>query len=206
MRRRQYTAILGFAATGLALAVPFIFGLLRSDYSHTRQYISELGERNAAQATLVNVGGFIPIGLMVLAFLALLAPYLPARRSARVGLVLLAGVGVAYLAAAAFPCDAGCPASGSTRQQIHNSLGLIEYGGAALGLVTLAQTFRTTAPWRPLWLPSLALGILIACALLLLLEPSATWSGLIQRRAEASIFGWITGVSYWLLAQAPKRQ
>ena len=202
MRRRWYTAIAGFAATLLAVAIPIVFGALRPDYSHLRQYISELGERGATHAALVNLGGFVPIGLLIWAFLALLAPSLPARRSARVGLVLLAGVGVAYLAAAAFPCDIGCPALGSPRQQIHNSLGLIEYGGSALGLLILANTFRTTAMWRPLWLLSLALGIVVACALLLLLEPNAAWRGLIQRCAEASIFGWIAMTAYWQLAHA----
>lgn len=198
MRRRLTTArICGFASVVLALTVPLVFGILRADYDHIRQYISELGERDAPYAPIVNLAGFLPIGVLVLAFLASTKRFFPPSRSVTVGVWLFASVGLAYVVSAFFPCDPGCPASGavSVRQLVHN-FAVLEYVGAACGLAMLSRAFRQTGLWHPLALFSLICGgIAMAGFILMVLPEFDPWRGLAQRMAEIAIFGWIAAIS-----------
>src|SRR5262245_45129545 len=126
----QAAAAAGLFAVVWAAAVPIGFGVARDGYSHATQFISELGEVDGPHAAAVNYAGFLPIGLGVWAFLALAAGRFPRGRVKWAGLAGLAGTGLAYVVAAFFPCDPGCPATGSARQLVHNLGGLAEYGGA----------------------------------------------------------------------------
>lgn len=204
MARGRTATVAGLAATAFAAGTPLVFGALRPGYSHARQYISELGERGAPHAALVGLAGFLPTGLLVCLFLGLAAGHFPRRPSTALGVGLLAGVGLAYIGAALFPCDPGCPATGSAGQQIHNSLALLEYGGGAAGLIALARSFRADPAWRPLWAYSLLSGLVVALAPPLLSSPaSAGWRGLTQRLAEVAIFGWIAVAGLWC-GRAPR--
>jgi hypothetical membrane protein len=69
----------GFLAVVLALGMALFFGSMRPRYNHTRQFISELGEIGAPNATVVNFGGFLPTGFAVWVFLVLVTRYFPRR-------------------------------------------------------------------------------------------------------------------------------
>ena len=114
------------------LVVPAMVGWLTANYSPSRQYISELGAMGAPQAYGVNMGIFLPTGLLALGAVIWLSVALP--REMKWPVLLLLGIGLGNLGAVAFPCDAGCPAEGSARQGVHNLLGAIQYlsGGGAL--------------------------------------------------------------------------
>ena len=79
--------------------VALVAGAARPGYRHCAQFISELGERGAPHGALVSFAGFLPIGVLAVAFCALAAGPLSGAR-ARLGLLLLSGVGWAYVAAA----------------------------------------------------------------------------------------------------------
>jgi hypothetical protein len=198
--RERAAAACGLAAAALALLVPLLGGLADPAYSQVSQFISELGAAGAADASLVGAAGFAPIGVMVLAFLALARPALPRTRQVTIALSGLAAVGVAYLIAALFPCDAGCPGEGSTSQGVHNLFGVFEYTGASAGLVLLAAALRRAPRWRDL---SPVSGLAAACVLIgflaMLMPALAPLRGLAQRLAEGAIFGWIAAVSLTLL-------
>jgi len=194
--RRRAAALAGLAAVALALAVPLLGARARPGYSHVSQFISELGESGAPGAEWVSAAGFAPIGLLVLAFLALAAPALPASRWKRPGLACLGAVGAAYLAASLAPCDPGCPVTGSLSQTLHNAFGALEYAGAIAGLLLLAAGLRGSALGRL----SVAAAALVALGFLAMLTPSfPSVRGLAQRVAEASIFLWIAVASGSLL-------
>jgi hypothetical protein len=194
--RSRAAAACGLLAVALAVAVPVLGGAAEPGYSHRAQFISELGAAGAAHAALVSKLGFAPIGVLVLAFLALAAPRLPAGRRTAAGLVAFSAVGAAYLAAAAFPCDAGCPAAGSLSQSIHNAFGFLEYAGGVAGLLLLGAAFRGSARWRPVAPVCAACALLAAAGLVAMLVPSLAPSrGLSQRLAEAAVFGWIATVA-----------
>jgi len=92
------------AVAALACAVPLIGGALVSGHSHVRDFISELGAVGTQWGAVVSFGGFLPIGLLTLAFLIVAAPLVDPRAGAKVGYYLLSCVGFAYLGAAFAPC------------------------------------------------------------------------------------------------------
>lgn len=199
-RKRRAAALCGLGAAAMAFLVPAIGGVGQPGYSHVAQYISELGAAGAANAGLVGGLGFVPIGVLVIAFLVLASPSFPPSMPTRVGVVCFGAVGGGYLAAAVFPCDAGCPSSGSLSQSLHNLFGLVEYIGAIAGLRFLALAFRGDQVWRPFAPLCLFAAFLIGLAFVAMLAPELeAYRGLSQRVAEAAIFLWIASVSVFLL-------
>lgn len=162
------------AATYLALAVGVI-GARRAAYSQTRHTISELGEYGSPDQSVVAFGVFLPIGLVLLAAAFVLQP----RSIPAASLALCIAIG--YIVAAVFPCDPGSPTSGSARQALHNLGGAIEYFGGAYALFRLSETFGQ--PFR-------VGSIVVAGAAILISFPTLVpMRGLIQRIAEACLFG-----------------
>lgn len=100
----------------------------------------------------------------------------------------------------------GLPRLGSRSQSVHSFFGFLEYAGAVPGLLLLASAFRTSPDWRRLAAPSILAAAGVAAGFLAMLTPGfAPVRGLSQRIAEASIFGWIAGVSLVLLRNARPR-
>jgi hypothetical protein len=197
--RRRAAAVCGLWSAVWAFVVPAA-GSLRSDYSQTSQYISELGARGEPLGAVVSIAGFGVTGLLVFAFLWLGRQELPAGLLTTIGVVGFAGVGVAYVVAAVFRCDPGCPSEGSLSQSIHSTSGLFEYLGASIGLLFLAAAFWRAPGWRAAVVPSVLAAILVGIGFLGMLQPSLqSWRGLSQRIADGAIFVWIAWTSLRLL-------
>jgi hypothetical membrane protein len=176
----------------LAFLTPAIFGSLQPDYSHVRDYISELGANGAPYAKWVNLLGFLPLGILVAVISFLLPTILPRTRLGLVASLCLLSVSVGYLGAVLAPCDSGCPAEGSTSQQIHNFLGLIEYLGAAISFLLFAGALTRIPQWRKVgWLALFTAITVLICFTLLILPDFQAWRGLWQRVAECAIFFWL---------------
>jgi hypothetical membrane protein len=195
--RRRVVLVSGVCASALALAVPIVFGGLWPGYSHVRHYISMLGERGAPHAAWVNCVGFVPTGIATLIFTVAVGPRLPAARANLPGRMCFALVGVAYIAAAVFPCDPGCPATGSITQCVHSLFGVGEYVGASVGLAILAATFRRDRRWRRMAALTTLSAVGTAAGFGMMVTPTlAPWRGLTQRIAEGSIFLWIATAAF----------
>ena len=168
--------------------VPAVAGTLAPDYSHTANYISELGAIGMPLGGLVSFAGFLPTGLLVGACLAASARA-GVTGSGRIGLFLLMSVALAYIGAAFARCDLGCPAQGSERQQIHNLLGVAEYIGGSAGLMLVSRGLPKPLPLASRGLLALA-GIVTLMAFVFMASPNlAQWRGLAQRVAETALFG-----------------
>lgn len=202
MQRTDIAAIAGLLAAVLVVVTTLIGGWLQPGYSHTAQYISELGAVGAAHPALVNFGGFLPVAAAVAAFVWFGFPALARSRLSAVGCGLLLGVAAGYLLAALAPCDAGCPASGSARQAVHNLGGVLEYLGGGLGLLLIgAGQVRTPGLQRPALSTLLAAFTTLGVFFFILgAEPDHPLRGLWQRVAETAIFGWIALTSLRLLS------
>ncbi len=195
-----WAASCGLAAVVLAVLVPVVGARGELAYSHVSQFISELGAVGAANPTLVSVAGFAPIGGLVLAFLAFASGVLPRSRRSTAGLLCLSAVGAAYLASAVFPCDAGCPRSGSFAQTVHNLFGFLEYAGAVAGLLLLGSVLRRTPSFRGLAAVSFLAAALVSVGFGAMLTPALDpIRGSSQRIAEVSIFSWIAYCSVLLV-------
>jgi hypothetical protein len=185
----------------LAVAVPLIGGMLASGHSHIEDFISELGAVGTPWGPAVSLGGFLPTGLVSLAFLIVAAPLVAPRGGAMVGYALLASIGMAYVGAAFAPCDPGCPAfPTSVRQLLHNLLGTLEYVGGGIGLLVFAATYFKRRR------DTVAQGILFVAGAVVLIvftgiaDPTlGRWHGLIQWIGEVALFGSLLLIG-WRLA------
>lgn len=190
-----WSAIVGYI---LLAGMIIVGGAAWPGYSHISQFISELGSTGAPHARLVNLGGFLPIGILLTLF-PVLSAFLAPRSGLRVaGFLLLALFAVGYLAAAFFPCDAGCrPATPSFSQMMHNLAGLGSYLGAPIGLVVLGVAARR---WPgATWLSPLAFvcaAVAFVAFVVMLGEPPI--GGLVQRVLEASVAVWSLAFAFTL--------
>lgn len=171
-----------YSLNSLYLLVGIVyFSNRRKNYSHIQDTISELGEIGAIDQRRVSYSLFLPVGVVLM--LAGLHTYLTAPASHSVGLASLSvSIGIGYVVAAFFPCDVGSPLSGSTRQQIHNLGGSIEYIGGALFLFNIAGILPDQG------FDTIGSGVLIG-SILLSVKWLFAWRGLIQRIIEICLFG-----------------
>ena len=178
-------------ATGLtATAAAYLFSALfvlapyKMGYSHIKHTISEIGEAGARHQHFVAFGLFLPVGLLLL-----VVAYLARSVNPAVAALALC-IAVGYVGAAIFPCDPGSPLSGSARQAIHNLAGGIEYIGGGFALMTIARDLGQ--PFK------LSGFIVFGTAIALSLIPSGAGRGILQRVAEACLFGCL-GLAVWQL-------
>lgn len=189
--------LLAAVLTGLLAAVPpWWFARRRPGYSHLRQTLSELGETGAPDARRVAWLAFAPLGLAVWVFVALLGARLPS--DATTGLLLLSLLGMSYVGAAVFPCDAGAPFWGTWRNQLHNLVAAAGYFGAGAGLIALGRAFEDLASLSGLATVTDALGKGVLLGIFVLSFESPV-RGLVQRLIEAAVFGWMLLVGAWLV-------
>ena len=189
----------GLLAGCLAVATTILGGWSSADYSHTTQFISELGAVGATQQALVNFAGFLPIAILTLGFVVFGRSFIGPSTPAGFGWWLLTSVVVGYGVAAFYPCDSGCPAVGSGRQAIHNLAGIVEYFGCVLGLMLIGAS-GGKFPCAPGWVKRIGLiaGLGVAVGFVLM-AADETSRGLWQRLAETSIFGWMGICSVYML-------
>jgi hypothetical protein len=161
------------------------------NYSHASQFISELGADGAPNARLINFAGFLPAGVLILAFAFCAWRSLPRSGATTFGMVGLAFFALGYLVAAFFPCEGDCrPAEANLSQAIHNLFGLAGYLVAPLSLCLLGWQARR-------WPKAMHLSVLgfigsgFALLGLLFLSPDFKYVGVAQRVLEGSVLTWI---------------
>ena len=177
-----------------------IFGseLLKNDYSHISQYISELNATGSEWNWQIGYFGFLPLGLFGFVLLLVVAPSARLTGISQIGYWMLIAEPVAYIGSAFAPCDLGCPSAGSLSQNIHNILSGVTLLITTLGLVFLSFNKRLAPIKRVGWLVLSA--IFITLYMLALVPDLSPWRGLLQRLAEGILYGCLCLVSWKLLA------
>lgn len=171
------TLILSVAITAyLAIGIIY-FGIRIKKHSQLRDTISELGEFGAPLSGQVNKGLFLPVGIG-----CFLVTALSLGSGPLFGLSFCLGTG--YILAAFFPCDPGSPFQGSTRQQIHNIGGFIEYAGGVYFLSKAADEFGQQSIWD-----YKTAAVIMFFVIILISMPKMPIRGLVQRIGEAVLFG-----------------
>jgi hypothetical protein len=194
------------AICGLLAGVTFVVGLVLGDlaqpdaFSPVDDNISDIGAQTAESAWLYNQLAANLSGLLILAFALGLWRALGTGWLGRLGVLALAGLGVArflegFLRLDCRGMDAGCENT-SSQADAHG----IESGiGAALFFLApplLAFAFRGLPEWRDLWLPTLlAVPVVIAASILF----SILGNGAATRAASIVWFLWLVLVALRLL-------
>lgn len=180
------------------LAMVVIGGLTFPGYDHASQYISELGANGAPFGFQVSWYGFLPVGLLVVAFAV--SAWLATPRSVLgtlgfIGIVLFA---VGYVGATFFPCDYGCrPEDPSPSQAMHLLFGLAGYLLAPLTLLLLSLAARKWPNARSVVLAGF-IAAPIALMAFLTMAPDSPFVGVSQRALEASVIGWVVACGLYL--------
>ncbi len=68
----RFLALGGAAGPVLFATAVVVSGELRPEYSHVTRFMSELGEAGGSRSYLMNYGGFIPAGLLLIGLSAAL--------------------------------------------------------------------------------------------------------------------------------------
>lgn len=189
---RQILPLAGLAAPVLFTAVTILCAALRPDYDHASQFISELGATRTPHATLMNVAGFTPSGLLFALFGLSLARALPHGAAFVAVSVLMTLFGIGLAAAGVFSCDAGCPLDGSTEALVHDRVSIAAFLSAIAGVGLFGRAVRRAPGWRELSgysLLSSALAFVFLAALVASVE-SRTLTGLWQRLMLGTLFLW----------------
>lgn len=183
--------ITAWASLLVLVCMTVLAGAFTPGYSHVGQFISELGARGAPQEWGVRWVGFLPLGILLLAFCRFAHIALPRSPGTTFALVGLALYALGYLAATAFPCDLGCrPSQPSMSQLIHNALGLLGYLLAPLFLLAFARAARTWPNGARVSAAGYAAAGLALLGMVTLSSESGI-AGLGQRLLELSVLGWV---------------
>ncbi|MAK59617.1 MAG: hypothetical protein CMK09_01440 [Ponticaulis sp.] len=191
--------ILGAALIGLlsGVTLPIALASLQSGYDPALQYISELGADKAPNAAIANWFGFLPAALSVFVVMGYFVLSRGQKLLIRIGAFLCLGIGIGYLGAFVFPCDAGCPAIGSFSQAMHNLSGLFEYGGAIFGLPLIALGLFQSGSKLRAGLTALAFFCVLAGFLMMMGADANTPIGLWQRLCDFTLFVWMFLLVYF---------
>lgn len=207
----RFLALGGVAGPVLFASAVILCAALRPDYSHTTQFISELGESGGPHASLMNFLGFIPSGLLLAAFGASLASLRPRTVLSLAAAALIAVFGLGIAGAGVYSCDMGCSREGiSSEAALHRGVSITAFIAGVLGTGAWAYRFRRLAGWRSLWRYSAATSA-AALALLLLLDASVesrAFTGVWQRLFLATLYLWcaVIGLRVWSVELDTRRR
>ena len=194
----RFLCLGGVAGPLLFTAVVIICGVVRPDYSHATQFISELGARGTSHAALMNFAGFVPTGLLLASFGASLANLRPRRRGSVLAAACLTLFGIGLSFAGIYSCDPGCPHRGaSSDAALHDRISSLAFVFGIAGVALMAYYFRNQTKWRGLW-PYTAISCAAAYGFLIASGASVesrVLTGLWQRLFIGTLFLWCMVVS-----------
>lgn len=185
MKRTTLARSLLIATLAFGVAFYALGGRLKPGYSQLSSFVSELNATSTPWASALGFAGFLPLALLLAAFLVAAGPLVDVRGASRLGYLLLWSQPIAFLGVVVAPCDPGCPAVGSPTQALHNLIGLVTYMAAGLAFMLLSFAPGLTGRagvWRHLL--RAAGGVWFLLFVLMLQPPLAPWRGLLQRGAD----------------------
>lgn len=185
----------GVFAPVLRLGLILLLGFLDPEYSHLRDYISELGARDAPSAVLMNVVGTALVGVLLCAFSLALYRGSDPGFLATAGAALLASSGLAFIVVGLFPCDPGCSlAAPSASMRVHVIAGTVAMSTQTLAPMALGLRIVSGAGARRYAAISLVCGAAAIMALTVLLlgqRESLVFPGLFQKIFQTAADVWV---------------
>ncbi len=197
MIRKTPLILASLSVLFLAL-LSLIGGAAYPGYSHSSQFISELGATGAPHETLIRFFGFLPVGGFLALFSIAATKRLPESKLVTWGQLGLSVFAMGYIVAVIFPCDPGCPGeNASVSQSIHNLVGGAGYVVAPIFLILMGIAARKWPEKGALpVIAFLCAGICVAG--LATLNPDSPYVGLSQRVLEAGVWIWVLALGKYL--------
>lgn len=200
---RKWLAFGGVLAPMVFVGAVIVTASGRPEYHHATQMISELGEVGAPHAALMNYGGFLIYGLLIIGLAAALHSGVRRGPGDWLGPLLLAVYGVAYVGVAFAPCNPGCTgAIPATNEQIHFLVSRVIVVTALAAPLVLFPRLAKDTDWTRV--SSLALILPLLGYLLFLLPLPGLTAGWQQRLFFACTLSWILALAWRLFSLAGK--
>jgi hypothetical protein len=183
-------AACGVMAPVVYTAATIAASLQYPGYDHFKNFISELGATGAHGAGIMNYAGFLPYGVLMVAFAVAVNRGIRADVGGWLGPTVLGVYGLAYVGLAMAPCDPGCQAATpSLHHRIHFLLSDLILLTAVLGPFTLYPRMARDPAWRSLAAATL---VLPGAAWLILEVSGVGMSGALRQRLWLLLlFVWI---------------
>ncbi len=206
----RFGAWAGLGGPVLFVAVFVIEGWLRLGYASSRMYVSAL---SYGPFGWIQIANFVVVGLCFLLLSKSTAVQFRDGKASRAGPVLLAIVGLGLLGSGPFVMDpAGTPfPQMSTHGQVHAILGALVFSLGPASCFVFFRRFRADPTWGSFRWWTLAAGILMTTAVILLkvatLPPPASpnalseWVGVLQRIIIVPLMAWaacLAGRMLWV--------
>jgi hypothetical membrane protein len=185
----------GVFAPVLRLGLILLLGFLDPEYSHLRNYISELGARDAPAAVLMNGIGTVLVGALLCGFSLALYRGIEPGFLATAGAALLASSGLAFIVVGLFPCDPGCSmVAPSATMRVHVVAGTVAMSAQTLAPMALGLRIVSGTGNRRYAAISLVCGAVAIMALIVLLLGQGEWlafPGLVQKTYQIAADAWV---------------
>jgi len=200
---RSRRARLGRVAALMAIFGPccYIFltiglGLAWSGYDPVRDTQSELGAVDSPFRWLMNIVGFMGLGVCIVAFAVAYGLLLRGGwlRWVAVGLLTLAGAGMVIVGN--FPCDSGC-VDVTTTGRLHGLFSAPGAIGLPAAAVVSASVLRRDGRWSTTWqVASFTVGVLsLASGPLIAAEVLPQANGMLQRAGMWPALAWMVAMA-----------
>jgi hypothetical membrane protein len=201
----QWLATCGIVMPIVDVLITIWLASLNPGYSHSRQFISELGETGRPYAFLFSLWSFLYGGLFA-AFSVALHRSFERQNGFRLGLTALLVVAASSAAGGFFPCDEGCSA-GTLSGQIHIAAGSISLIGTLVAAFLTYSAMARSELWRNYSRFTLAVAILLSSlsvwlTLCYFVGLTPHLAGVVQRAFAVVLYAWIEVLSFRLWAMA----
>ena len=196
-RRLRILALCGAVAPIVYIVGALAAGAGYPGYSHMKQFVSELGATGAPTALLMNAA-FLLFGVLTVVFALGLHQDIQAGPGDWLGIALIIGYGLSYVALAFAPCDPGCRgAPGSFHHRAHFLLSDVILFVAIAGPMVLYSRLRRDPRWTDIaWVVA---GAALAAWGLFTVPVPGLAGALKQRLWLLLIFLWIETLALRLL-------
>ncbi len=194
--RTRFLALVAIAGPVYYVVFVTVLGLLWAGYDPILQTQSELGAVGAPHGLLMNVGGFMALGVIILAFAGHYCLGLRPTPWSLSATALMVVAGLGMITVGFFPCDAGCVDVTRTGE-LHSTFSMPGAIGLPAAAMLSSLALRADGRFGPRWwtasfllgLAALASGPMIAADL----APGSL--GLLQRAAMWAPVLWMSAVS-----------
>lgn len=188
-------------------------GALDPNYSHIRQFISELGETGRPNVAVYSVW-CVFYGLLFACFALALARSLDGHKGAWLGPGALLVVAACSILSGFFPCDPACVGE-TMSARVHILVGEVATAATVIAPFLTSIGMRGSQAWRSCQAPTLAAGVLLAAVAVWLavchyahLGRSACALGAAQRLFLGILYGWVAVVAIrlWRLGSVAEQE
>ncbi|MCG6955982.1 MAG: DUF998 domain-containing protein [Gemmatimonadetes bacterium] len=187
----------GAAAPVLFVVAVVVAGLFEPGYSHTSQFVSELGAVGAAHPKLFSFGGLFLPGLLTVVFAFGMYLLVRPNRWLVASSLLAALAGFGRMTAPLFPCDPGCVVDDmSFAATMHALFGFTALASGTFAPLMMAMGLRTQRRTR---LFSFSVGLggwpLVLVFFMFGVGKALGFVGVIQRLILAAFYIWVVAVA-----------